>query len=55
VQEIADRTNPKNNKFLSLTSAGKAEMIVVSDLHLTQMHPWRSIHILARVAFFVVA
>jgi len=32
-----------------------AEMIVASDPHLTQMHPWRAIPILPPAAFLVAA
>lgn len=51
VQECCD---PKDDKFLSLAWAVGAELIIASDPHLTQMHPWRSIPILPPAAFLVM-
>ncbi len=53
--EVTDCADPKDNKFLALALTCGAEMIVASDPHLTQMHPWRSIPILPPAAFLVVA
>lgn len=50
---VADCTDPKDNKFLALAETADAEMIVASDPHLTQMHPWRGIPILPPAAFLV--
>jgi len=50
IQECGD---PKDDKFLSLAWAVGAELIVASDPHLTQMHPWRTIPILPPAAFLV--
>jgi uncharacterized protein len=52
-QDIADCIDPKDNKFLALAEAADAELIVASDPHLTDMHPWRGISILPPAAFLV--
>lgn len=54
-QLVSDCSDPKDDKFLALALAVNAEMIVASDPHLTQMHPWRAIPILPPAAFLVVA
>lgn len=54
-QQITDCIDPKDNKFLALALAVGAEMIIASDPHLTQMHPWRGIPILPPAAFLVSA
>ena len=39
--------DPKDDKYLSLAVAGRADVIVSSDVrHLLSMHPWRGIPIL---------
>jgi putative PIN family toxin of toxin-antitoxin system len=52
-QQVADCADPKDDKFLALALTVNAELIVASDPHLTQMHPWRSIPILPPAAFLV--
>ena len=52
-QIVTDCPDPKDNKFLALADTAEAEMIVASDPHLTQMHPWRGIPILPPAAFLV--
>ena len=54
-QQITDCADPKDNKFLALALTVNAEMIIASDPHLTQMHPWRAIPILPPAAFLVGA
>ncbi len=54
-QLVSDCRDPKDDKFLALALAVNAEMIVASDPHLTQMHPWRAIPILPPAAFLVGA
>jgi len=54
-QLVTDCSDPKDDKFLALALAVSAEMIVASDPHLTQMHPWRAIPILPPAAFLVGA
>lgn len=51
--EVADCADPKDNKFLALAEAAEAELIVASDPHLTDMHPWRGIPIMPPAAFLV--
>lgn len=50
---VADCPDPKDNKFLALAEAAEAELIVASDPHLTDMHPWRGIPIMPPSAFLV--
>ena len=50
---VSDCPDPKDNKFLALAEAAEAELIVSSDTHLTDMHPWRGIPILPPAAFLV--
>lgn len=52
-QTITDCPDPKDNKFLALAEAAEAELIVASDPHLTDMHPWRGIPIMPPAAFLV--
>jgi putative PIN family toxin of toxin-antitoxin system len=52
-QHIAECVDLKDDKFLALALTVNAELIVASDPHLTQMHPWRSIPILPPAAFLV--
>lgn len=51
--EVSDCPDPKDNKFLALAEAAEAELIVASDPHLTDMHPWRGIPIMPPAAFLV--
>lgn len=51
--EIEDCTDRADNKFLALAAAAEAELIVASDPHLTDMHPWRDIPIMPPSAFLV--
>ena len=53
VVTVTDCFDPKDNKFLALASAAEAELILASDPHLTDMHPWRDIPILPPAAFLV--
>lgn len=52
-QVVSDCADPKDNKFLALAETAGAEMIIASDPHLTDMHPWRGIPILPPTAFLV--
>lgn len=52
-EHFRECSDPKDDKFLSLAWAVGAELIVASDPHLTQMHPWRTIPILPPAAFLV--
>ena len=48
--------DPKDDKYLELAAAGRADVIVSSDArHLLSMHPWRGISILAPAAFLARA
>jgi putative PIN family toxin of toxin-antitoxin system len=50
---VTDCPDPKDNMFLALAEAAVAELIISSDPHLTNMHPWRGIPILPPAAFLV--
>lgn len=52
-QVVADCTDPDDNKFLALAETAEAELIVASDPHLTDLHPWRHIPIMPPAAFLV--
>lgn len=52
-QVVGDCPDPKDNMFLALADTAMAEMIISSDPHLTQMHPWRGIPIMPPSAFLV--
>lgn len=52
-QEVTDCPDPKDNIFLALAETTQAELIIASDPHLTQMHPWRGIPIIPPAAFLV--
>jgi predicted nucleic acid-binding protein len=51
--EVSDCPDPNDNKFLALAAAAEAELIVASDPHLTNMHPWRGIPIIPPAPFLV--
>jgi uncharacterized protein len=43
-ETVLECSNPKDNKYLALAIAGKADAVVSSDArHLLSMHPWRGI------------
>jgi putative PIN family toxin of toxin-antitoxin system len=50
---VTDCPDPKDNKFLALAEVAMAELIIASDPHLTNMHPWRGIPIMPPAAFLV--
>ena len=52
-RQVADCVDPADDKFLALADAAGAELIVASDPHLTDMHPWRGIPIMPPSAFLV--
>ena len=54
-QLVSECSDPKDDKFFALALAVNAEMIVASNPHLTQMHPWRAIPMLPPAAFLVGA
>jgi putative PIN family toxin of toxin-antitoxin system len=53
VETVTDCIDPKDNKFLALADRAGAELIIASDPHLTDMHPWRGIPIMPPAAFLV--
>jgi hypothetical protein len=52
VQECKD---PKDDEYLALAAAGRADVIVSSDIrHLLSMHPWRGIRILSSADYLAL-
>ena len=52
-ETVRECSDPKDDKYLSLAAAGKADVIVSSDVHdLLSMHPWRGISILSLLPVF---
>jgi uncharacterized protein len=52
-QPVTDCPDPDDNKFLALALCAEAELILSSDPHLTDMHPWRGIPIMPPAAFLI--
>ena len=53
---VRECSDPKDDKYLTLAAAGKADVIVSSDVHhLLSMHPWRGISILSPASFLALA
>lgn len=52
-ETVSDCPDPKDNMFLALADTAGAELIIASDPHLTEMHPWRGIPILPPAAFLI--
>ncbi|MDP2811205.1 MAG: putative toxin-antitoxin system toxin component, PIN family [Rhodocyclaceae bacterium] len=50
---VTDCADPADNKFLALAETAGAELIVSSDPHLNDLHPWRGIPIIPPPAFLV--
>jgi putative PIN family toxin of toxin-antitoxin system len=53
-EPIRECPDPKDDKYLSLALAGRADAIVSSDSHLLSMHPWRGVPILLPARFLAV-
>jgi putative PIN family toxin of toxin-antitoxin system len=51
---VTDCVDPDDNKYLELAVASQAAVIVSSDRHLLQMHPWRGIAILRPAAYLAL-
>jgi putative PIN family toxin of toxin-antitoxin system len=52
---VRECRDPKDDKYLALAAAGKADVIVSSDVHdLVSMHPWRGISILSPAAYLAL-
>ncbi len=45
-QTVSDCRDPKDNPFLALALAAQANVLVSSDIHLLEMHPYQGIPIL---------
>ena len=53
---VRECRDPKDDKYLALAFAGRADVIVSSDVrHLLSMHPWRGISILSPAGFLALA
>lgn len=51
ITPIAACRDPKDNKFLELAISAKADVLVSSDIHLLEMHPFRGVQILQLANF----
>ena len=52
---VRECRDPKDDKYLALAAAGKADIIVSSDVHdLLSMHPWRGISILSPAGYLAL-
>jgi putative PIN family toxin of toxin-antitoxin system len=52
---VRECRDPKDDKYLALAAAGKADVIVSSDVHdLVSMHPWRGISILSPAVYLAL-
>jgi len=51
---VRECRDPKDDKYLALAAAGKADVIVSSDRDLLSMHPWRGISILSPSNFLAL-
>lgn len=49
--ELTDCRDAKDNKFLELAVSAQAHVLVSSDVHLLEMHPFQGIHILQLADF----
>jgi putative PIN family toxin of toxin-antitoxin system len=55
-ETVRECRDPKDDKYLELAAAGRADVIVSSDArHLLSMHPWRGIPILSPADFLAAA
>ena len=55
-EAVRECRDPKDDKYLALAAAGRADVIVSSDVrHLLSMHPWRGIPILSPADFLSAA
>jgi putative PIN family toxin of toxin-antitoxin system len=55
IEIVRECTDPKDDKYLTLAAAGKADVIVSSDVHhLLSMHPWRGISILSPARYLAL-
>ncbi len=48
---VTECRDPKDNKFLELAISAKADVLVSSDVHLLEMHPFRGVQILQLADF----
>jgi putative PIN family toxin of toxin-antitoxin system len=48
---ITECRDPKDNQFLELALSAKADVLVSSDIHLLEMHPFRGVQILQLTDF----
>jgi putative PIN family toxin of toxin-antitoxin system len=54
-ESVRECRDPKDDKYLALAIAGRADVIVSSDVrHLLAMHPWRGIPILSPADFLAL-
>jgi putative PIN family toxin of toxin-antitoxin system len=55
-ESIRECRDPKDDKYLALAVAGRADVVVSGDMrHLLSMNPWRGIPILSPAGFLALA
>ena len=55
-ESIRECRDPKDDKYLALAVAGRADVVVSGDVrHLPSMNPWRGIPILSPAGFLALA
>ena len=55
-ESIRECRDPKDDKYLALAVAGRADVVVSGDVrHLLSMNPWRGIPILSPAGFLALA
>ena len=52
---VTDCRDPKDNKFLELALAGKADFIITGDADLLSLHPWPGIAILSPADYLALS
>ena len=56
VEVVQECRDPKDDKYLSLAAASRANVIVSGDIrHLLSIHPWRGVHILRPTDYLALA
>lgn len=48
---VTECRDPKDNKFLELSLSAKADVLIASDVHLLELHPFRGVQILLLTDF----
>ena len=55
IERVTDCRDPKDDRYLELALASRADTIVSSDRDLLVLHPWRNVRILRPAAYLAEA